>query len=129
MIGDDANTGLRAENEVVAAPGSRPCVRFPAVAAEGEDTMPPGNGIHQGLQVFVRAYVHLGPVVQARTFEVSVVQPKTQGVDQVQDKAGCAAESCDVTGVCRDFRFIEHHVEPGIRNFPASLQRDVRSHD
>ena len=76
-------TGLRAEEQVIALPCPRICVKFRSVTTEGEQVF---AGIHirqEGLKTLVVANINLLPVVKARPFEMLIVHFKTKGMDQV----------------------------------------------
>lgn len=76
-------TGLRAEEQVVALPCPRICVRFRSVTTEGEQVF---AGIHirqEGLKTLVVANINLLPVVKASPFEMLIVHFETKGMDQV----------------------------------------------
>ena len=76
-------TGLRAEEQVIALPCPRICVRFRSVTTEGEQVF---AGIHirqEGLKTLVVANINLLPVVKASPFEMLIVHFETKGMDQV----------------------------------------------
>jgi len=55
--------------------------------------------------------VDVGPIVEAGTLEVLVVQGKTQLSDQVQPGSGGGTQTGDVAGVRGDFRFDQDDIE------------------
>jgi len=76
-------TGLGAEEQVIALPCPRICVRFRSVTTEGEEVF---GGIHirqEGLKILVVANINLLPVVKASPFEMLIVHFETKGMDQV----------------------------------------------
>ena len=76
-------TGLRAEEQVIALPCPRICVKFRSVTTEGEQVF---AGIHirqERLKTLVVANINLLPVVKAIPFEMLIVHFKTKGMDQV----------------------------------------------
>ncbi len=76
-------TGLRAEEQVIALPCPRICVRFRSVTTEGEQIF---AGIHirqEGLRALVVTNINLLPVVKASPFEMFIVHFETKRMDQV----------------------------------------------
>ncbi|OPZ58935.1 MAG: hypothetical protein BWY88_00892 [Synergistetes bacterium ADurb.Bin520] len=65
------------------------------------------------LQAPVAAQVHQGPVIQARPFQITVLQPETQGLHQVQDRPQGGAGPDDVARVLGNFRLVQDDVQFG----------------
>jgi hypothetical protein len=100
-------TGLRAEEQVIALPCPRICVRLRSVTTESEQVF---AGIHirqEGLKVRVVANINLLPVVKASPFEMFIVNFETKGMNQVQPYFRSSAETGNVPGIGRYFGLVE----------------------
>lgn len=61
----------------------------------------------------------VGPVVESSAFELFVVELKSDGFDEVENRVGAGAESGDGARVGRDFRLVQDNVKMGIHEFPV----------
>jgi len=51
------------------------------------------------------------PVIEAGPLQVAIRETKAEGFDQVQRGVGGRAGSCNIAGILRDFRLIEHDLQ------------------
>jgi hypothetical protein len=63
------------------------------------------------LPVGVEIPDHMGPVIQARPFQIAVTQLKSQGANQVQGGTGGGAGAGDISRIGGDLRLYQHYMK------------------
>jgi hypothetical protein len=101
---------FRAEDEAVS--GLEPEAENGRLGARREKNAPTGSPLtEKALQIAMNPQDNRRPVIQARSLEVSVRQPKPEGLDEVERGLGCRARSGDVACILGDFGLVEDHLE------------------
>ncbi len=103
---------------------------FIGVAAEADDP-----GVHLAIlvcderrKILMVLDIHLMPIVQSRSFQMLVIDLKSQGMNEVQSHLGSAAQACDVSGVGRNLGLVQDHMKRRIRYGLVGFFRDVVVH-
>lgn len=116
--------GLLAEDQVRAVGIGNVAVDMAGFGGKIEE----GAGVSgkKVVQVLVIGNVQKGPVVQARPFQLFVINGKAHGLHQMETGAGGGAGTADVAGVLRDFGLDQHDIQ--LRHTVASFLSYTRLH-
>ena len=74
----------------------------------------PRTGLLFGLQLGERipdVHIDFFPVIESRTFQLSIIQRKSERLDQMQGRARSKAKPADISGIRRDLRLDQDHVK------------------
>ena len=64
------------------------------------------------------------PIIQSRTSHRAIVEAKTSDADNVQGRHGGGAKPRDVSGILRNLRFDEGHIEHESLALASAIRRD-----
>ena len=105
--------GFASKEQIVSMVHICLCVIFLSVSAKSGKTRRTlyFPAFQKGLKVVMMSDVHLTPVIQPCPFEVFVIHPEPEWVNQVQPDLRRSAQSRDVSRVGRDLRLMEDHME------------------